>query len=86
MVGYVGFEAAGGCDWVMCEGGLVGAKNQKPSSRGSVLGRGYHNGVEYIGFEFDAAGGCDWMTCEGGLVGAKNQKLSSRGSVLARKY
>ena len=53
-VGYMGFEVAGGCGSVTREGGLVGAKNQKPSSRGSILasevwvgwflGGGYPNG------------------------------------------
>ena len=73
-MGYVGFEVARGCGSVAHEGGLVGAKNQKPSSRGSILasevwvgwflGGGYPNGVGYV--EFEVAGGCDLATREGG--------------------
>ena len=36
-VGYTAFEAVGECHWVRCKGALVGAKNPKPSCRGSVL-------------------------------------------------
>jgi hypothetical protein len=67
-VGYAGFEAVRGCDWVRREGALAGAKNQKPSCRSSVLvnepqgdcfsGRGRPVGVGYTGFK--AVGGCDW--------------------------
>ena len=68
-VGYVGFEAAGGCDLAMHERGSVLASEVWAVR---FLGGGYPNGVGYIGFE--TAGGCNWVTCEGGLVGAKKSK------------
>ena len=72
-MGYTGFEAVVGCDWVRCKGALVGAKNPKLSCRSSVLanetqrghysGRGDLVGVGYTRFE--ALGGRNWVRCEG---------------------
>ena len=73
-VGYTGFEAVVGCDWVRRKGALVGAKNPKPSRWSSVLvnetqggrysGRGDLVGVGYTGFE--ALGRRNWVRREGG--------------------
>ena len=90
-MGYTGFEALGGHNWVRCERGPSWSQNQKSSHWGLVLanetwrcsffGRGNVIVVEYIRFE--VVGASNWVWHKGGSW--LEPKMSHRDSVLADK-